>query len=174
MEIRKATMADVPQIHKLVNQYAQQGLMLRRPLMMLYEEVREFCVAAEGDRIVGCGALDVIWHDLGEVRSLAVGPEAKGQGVGRRVVEYLVAEAKELGLKRVFALTYQTDFFSKCGFAVVQKEQMPQKVWKECIHCDKFNACDEVAMIRYLVPVEEVAGGPLDDATVQIPLWVKP
>lgn len=174
MLIRKATMADVPGIHKLVNGYAQEGLMLRRPLMMLYERAREFCVAVEGDQLLGTGGLEILWHDLGEVRSLAVSPAAKGKGVGKAIVEFLVQEARDLGLKRVFALTYQVEFFQRCGFAVVQKEQLPQKVWKICVHCDKFNACDEVAMIRYLVPPEEIAADPVYDDSVQIPLWVKP
>lgn len=174
MQIRKATMADIPQVHRLVNEYAQQGLMLRRPLMMLYEQVRDFAVAVDGGRVLGVGGLHILWHDLAEVRSLAVDPAAKGQGVGRQVVEFLVQEAGALGLKRVFALTYQQAFFEKCGFTVVKKESLPQKVWKECIYCDKFHACDEIAMIRYLVPAESVdpAGPEGEIPLVEMPLWV--
>lgn len=172
MQIRKAVMADIPQIHKLVNEYAHQGLMLRRPLVMLYEQVRDFAVAVEGDRILGCGSLHILWHDLAEVRSLAVHPDATGRGVGRAVVEYLVQEALDLGLVRVFALTYQQGFFEKCGFAVVKKETLPQKVWKECIYCDKFHACDEIAMIRYIRPAPVQADGE-EIPVVEIPLWVQ-
>lgn len=175
VQLRKAVMADIPQAHRLINNYAQQGLMLRRPLMMLYEHVRDFAVAVAGDQVLGVGALHILWHDLAEVRSLAVDPATRGQGVGRRIVEYLVQEAGALGLKRVFALTYQQDFFAKCGFQVVRKETLPQKVWKECIYCDKFHACDEIAMIRYLVPPEQLeqTGPEGEIPLVEMPLWIK-
>ncbi|MCG0238606.1 MAG: N-acetyltransferase [Firmicutes bacterium] len=171
MQIRKAVMADIPQIHRLVNGYAQQGLMLRRPLVMLYEQVRDFAVAVEGDRVLGCGALHILWHDLAEIRSLAVQPECRGRGVGRALVDFLVQEALDLGLARVFALTYQQEFFARCGFQVVKKETLPQKVWKECIYCEKFHACDEIAMIRYLRPVPEAESEEIP--VVEIPLWVR-
>ncbi len=95
--------------------------------------------------------------------------------MGRAIVEYLVQEALALGLKRVFALTYQQGFFEKCGFQLVKKEGLPQKVWKECIYCDKFHACDEIAMIRYLVPPEEIeaAGAEGEIPLVERPLWIK-
>lgn len=174
MQIRKATMADVPAIHRLIHLYAQQGLMLRRPLMLLYEQVRDFAVAVEGDRVVGCGGLHILWHDLAEIRSLAVDPECQGKGVGRQMVEFLVAEAAALGIRRVFALTYQQAFFAKCGFRVVKKETLPQKVWKECVYCDKFHACDEIAMIRELWPAAEPEPDPAGEIPlVAIPLWVK-
>lgn len=174
VQIRKATTADIPAIHQLINDYAAEGLMLRRPLMQLYEAVRDFVVAeAEGGEVIGTGALHVMWSDLAEVRSLAIAPSTKGQGVGRAVVEYLLQEAAALGLKRVFALTYQQGFFEKCGFTVVQKATLPQKVWKECIYCDKFNSCDEIAMIRYLVPESECqAVEEPDIPVIDIPLWV--
>ncbi len=174
MHIRKATTADIPVIHKLINDYAGEGLMLRRPLMWLYEAIRDFVVAeAEGGEVVGTGSLHVMWSDLAEVRSLAVAPVAKGQGVGAAIVEYLLHEAEDLGLKRVFALTYQQGFFERCGFHVVAKASLPQKVWKECIYCDKFNSCDEIAMIRFLVPETEYqAVVEPDIPMVDIPLWV--
>lgn len=173
MQIRKAMMADVPAIHHLVNAYAHEGLMLRRPLVLLYESVRDFAVAVGDDgALLGCGALHILWHDLAEVRSLAVDPAAKGQGVGRDLVEFLVQEAAALGLKRVFALTYQDAFFAKCGFSRIIKEHLPQKVWKECIYCDKFHQCDEIAMIRYLVPPSEVEETAAQDPAVETPLWV--
>lgn len=158
MQYRKATMADIPAVYELINEYAVQGLMLRRPLMFLYESVRDFVVAVDEatGEILGVGGLHIMWHDLAEVRSLAVKAGTTKKGVGRGIVEYLVEEAKAIGLKRVFALTYQQGFFEKCGFTVVQKETMPQKVWKECVYCDKFHKCDEIAMIRLLVPPEEI------------------
>lgn len=174
MNIRKATTADIPAIHTLINDYAGEGLMLRRPLMLLYEAVRDFVVAeSNSGEVVGTGALHVMWSDLAEVRSLAVAPTTKGKGIGCAIVEYLLQEAAELGLKRVFALTYQQGFFERCGFKVVQKASLPQKVWKECIYCDKFNSCDEIAMIRYLVPEAEYeAEEEPDIPVIDIPLWV--
>lgn len=171
MIYRKATMADIPAVHDLVNDYANSGLMLRRPIMMLYESVRDFVVAVDDDGgVVGVGGLHIMWQDLAEIRSLAVKPGLTKKGVGRGIVDFLVDEARALGLKRVFALTYQQGFFEKCGFAVVQKETLPQKVWKECVYCDKFHCCDEIAMIRLLVPPEELA----DVESMEIPLIPMP
>lgn len=172
MIIRKAVMTDIPAAHQVINDYAAQGLMLRRPIMMLYESVRDFCIAVdeETNEVIGVGALHMMWHDLAEVRSLAVKPGITKKGVGRAIVEFLVDEAYALGLKRVFALTYQQGFFEKLGFAVVQKESMPQKVWKECVYCDKFDACDEIAMIRLLAPAEAIS----EDAVLEIPLVEMP
>lgn len=170
--VRKALMADVPHIHRLVNDYAQQGIMLRRPLMMLYENVRDFAVAEIEGQVVGVCGLHVLWHDLAEVRSLAVHPSQTGKGLGRALVNFLVVEAEAIGLRRVFALTYQQAFFASCGFAVIKKETLPQKVWKECINCSKFNACDEIAMIRHVQPALESAGPEADGEVIEIPLWV--
>ncbi len=171
MEYRKATVRDIPTVHRLVNDYAAQGLMLRRPLMMLYEDVRDFVVAVdESGEVVGAGALHVMWQDLAEIRSLVVKPGLTGKGVGRGLVAYMIEEARGLGLKRVFTLTYQQGFFEKCGFAVVQKESLPQKVFKECIYCDKFHCCDEIAMIRLLVPEEEL----IPEEGYEIPLIPMP
>lgn len=170
VSFRKATLADVPQIYKLINDYARQGLMLRRPLMQLYESVRDFSVAenqADGE-IVATGGLHILWHDLAEIRSLSVRQDLVGRGIGRGLVDFMVEEAKQLGVARVFAFTYNRLFFEKCGFVVVKKETLPQKVWKECIYCDKFHNCDEIAVVRYLVPpLEPEAEIPL----VDVPHW---
>ncbi|NPV80956.1 MAG: N-acetyltransferase [Firmicutes bacterium] len=158
MTIRKARITDVENIQQLVNNYADKGLMLPRSLSMLYESLREFMVAedinisenADGSRkpeILGTGALHVIWSDLAEIRALAVAPHKTGTGIGRRLVESLLAEARDLGIPYVFALTYQPVFFEKCGFTRIEKEQLPQKVWKDCINCPRFPNCDEVALI---------------------------
>jgi len=158
MLYRKATMADVPAIYNLINDYAVQGLMLRRPVLYLYESVRDYVVATdeESGEVLGVAGLHIMWADLAEIRSLAVKPGLTKQGVGRGIVNALLEDARLLGLKRVFALTYQQIFFEKCGFSVVQKETLPQKVWKECVYCDKFERCDEIAVIRLLVPREEL------------------
>ncbi|HEY3367507.1 MAG TPA: N-acetyltransferase [Symbiobacteriaceae bacterium] len=171
MIYRKAVMADIPAAHRLINEFADQGLMLRRPLMVLYESVRDLAVAVdEAGEVVGVGGLHIMWQDLAEIRSLAVDAKAAKKGIGRGIVEFLVGEARALGLKRVFALTYQQGFFEKCGFEVVPKETLPQKVWKECVYCDRFHCCDEIAMIRLLVPPEELKG----EAGYEIPLVAKP
>jgi len=168
MIYRKATMEDVPQCHDLIQHYASQGLMLRRPLMMLYEGVRDMVVAVDGTRVVGTGCLHVLWHDLAEVRSLAVDPACSRQGIGRNLVEFMLREAQEINIARVFTLTYQQGFFEKCGFTVVSKEQMPQKVWKECVYCDKFHCCDETAMIRLISPN---GNGASEIPLVEKPKW---
>lgn len=151
MDIRKARTGDVKAVQALVNLYAGQGLMLPRPLSMLYEGLRDFVVAADGDEVLGAGALHIVWEDLAEIRALAIKPPLR-RGVGRRIVDALVEEARALDIGRLFTLTYQVEFFERCGFQVVGKEQLPHKVWTECINCSKFPACDEVAMDRVLIP----------------------
>ncbi|MGE5551805.1 MAG: N-acetyltransferase [Bacteroidota bacterium] len=146
MMLRKAKMSDVESIHRLINDYAAQGLMLGRSRNMLYENLREFTVVEEEGRFLGTGALHIIWEDLAEIRALALEPDVIKHGIGRRLVETLIEEARALEIRTVFALTYQPGFFEKCGFRVVHKDDMPQKVWKECINCPKFPHCDEIAM----------------------------
>src|SRR5690554_3403744 len=152
---RKARMTDVENLHALINSYAGQGLMLPRSRSMIYESLREFTVVEEDGEFLGTGGLHIIWEDLAEIRALALKAEAMGRGLGRKLVEKLLAEARELGIPRVFALTYQREFFEKCGFRLINKEQMPHKVWKECINCPKFPNCDEHAMMIEVF----VAGG---------------
>ncbi|NPV72976.1 MAG: N-acetyltransferase [Pelotomaculum sp.] len=147
MKFRKARITDVEPIHALITYYADRGLMLARPRTMLYEGLREFTIAEDRGRVVGAGSLHIIWEDLAEIRALAVDPAYARQGIGSGLVKMFIEEARELALPRVFALTYQQEFFEKCGFRVVQKESLPQKVWKECVNCPKFPNCEEVAMI---------------------------
>lgn len=153
LEIRKAQLRDVPAIAELVNQYAAEGLMLSKRQVDLYENIREFVVVVTSDgQLMGCGALRTVWHNLAEVRSLAIAPEAKGMGLGRRIVDELIKEANQLGLAKVFALTYQQVFFEKLGFHVVDKAGFPQKVWLDCNQCPKQTCCDEIAVLRILNP----------------------
>jgi amino-acid N-acetyltransferase len=126
--------------------------MLARSRSMLYENLREFTVAEEDGRFLGTGALHIIWEDLAEIRTLAIVPEAIGRGIGRRLVAALLDEGRPLEIPTVFALTYQPGFFEKCGFHPAQKEEMPPKIWKECINCPKFPNCDEVAVVYNLLP----------------------
>ncbi|MHB8125489.1 MAG: N-acetyltransferase [Desulfitobacteriaceae bacterium] len=147
MELRRAKLGDVEIMMSLINNYAEQGLMLPRSRNMLYENIREFLLAEENNQIVAVASLHVIWNDLAEIRALAVLTEFKGIGIGTQLVKTLINEALDLGCSKVFALTYQTEFFKRCGFHVINKDEMPPKVWKECINCIKFPNCDEIAMI---------------------------
>lgn len=147
MIYRKAKITDVEPIHALITYYADRGLMLARPRTLLYEGLREFTIAEDRGRVVGAGSLHILWEDLAEVRALAVDPDYCHRGIGSVLVKMFLEEARELALPRVFVLTYQQKFFEKCGFKVVAKESMPQKVWKECVNCPKFPNCEEVAMI---------------------------
>lgn len=147
---RPAVVADVKPILALVNELAMQQVMLPRSPASVIENIRDFLVAERDGQLVGCGALAVSWTDLGEIRSLAVSPAHQKHGVGRALVEALVAEAKRLGLPRLFAFTYVPGFFAKVGFTVCQHEDLPHKVFNDCTHCPKFLACDEIAMTRVL------------------------
>lgn len=147
MFYRKAKIADVETIHAFISHYAGIDLMLARPRAMLYESIREFTVVEDKGKVVAAGSLHILWEDLAEIRALTVAPDYICKGLGKMIVSQLLLEAKDLGVPQVFALTYQPGFFSKCGFAMVEKEQLPQKVWKECINCPKFPNCEENAMI---------------------------
>ena len=157
MEIRRPDIKDVPAIVDLVNHYAGNGLMLPRSRHTVYQDLRDFLIATEEGRLIGCGALHIVWEDMAEVRSLAVDPAYEGRGVGRRIVEELIEEARALGLPRVFALTYVQGFFERLGFRVAPKEALPHKIWGDCLNCPKFPNCDEVALIRDLVPETPIA-----------------
>ena len=152
LKVRKAAMRDIHPILDLINGYAAKGLMLPRTEFELSESIRDFSVVTLDDRMLGCGALHFYSPTVGEIRSLAVHEEAKTQGVGRRLVECLVAEARELGLDAVFAFTYVVGFFQKTGFQAVERGALPLKAWKDCVRCPKFQACDETAMLRILRP----------------------
>ncbi|EJY54415.1 GCN5-related N-acetyltransferase [Alicyclobacillus hesperidum URH17-3-68] len=149
MEIRKATSTDVEEMQQLIQQFADIGLMLPRTIKSLCEHLQCFTVAVEDGKVIGVAGLHVLWTDLAEIRSLAVAPEAHGRGVGRQMVTALLQEAEHLGIAQVLSLTYQTGFFEKLDFHIVRKESLPHKVWKDCIYCNKFYHCDEVAMVYY-------------------------
>ena len=150
MHLRKATFGDVEAIHKLVNDYAQQGVMLPRSRNSIYETLRDVIIAEEDDRLVGVGSLHLSWDALAEVRALAIAPGFQRRGIGRQIVEELLIEGRALGVKTFFTLTYQPEFFGTLGFSEVTKEELPQKVWKECINCPKFPNCDEIAVVKEL------------------------
>ncbi|MBN1641615.1 MAG: N-acetyltransferase [Anaerolineae bacterium] len=147
MIVRRATLADVEDMHALINAYADDGWMLHKSRNKLYQNIRDFLVAEKDGQFAGCCALHVIWSDLGEIRSLAVAKAFQNNGVGRRLAIAALRDAAELRLPRVFALTYQHAFFVRLGFTEVDKATLPQKVWGECIDCPKFPNCDETAMV---------------------------
>ena len=152
LRLRRATLADVPGIARIMAGYVAQGVLLPRPVSELYQCIREFHVAEEGGEIVACAALRVLWDDLGEVRSLAVRPEFHGRGLGARLVEAVLEDARSLALPRVIALTRELQFFERCGFAEISRDQLPRKVWSDCVRCPKRHACDEIAVVLDLVP----------------------
>jgi amino-acid N-acetyltransferase len=145
--IRKAQIADVKDIQKLLMTFANRGDMLSRSLSELYESLRDFYVVEEDGVLLGASALHIVWDDLAEVRSVAVLEDSGRKGIGSRLVQACIAEARELGLRRIFCLTYKPDFFATFGFRLVDKSELPHKVWGDCIKCAKFPDCDENAMI---------------------------
>jgi amino-acid N-acetyltransferase len=147
LRIRKAKIADIRDIQKLVNEFARKEEMIPRSINELYENIRDFVVSEEKGKIFGVCALHVLWEDLAEIRSLAVKKESQRKGIGKKMVTQCLGEAKALGVKRVFALTYQPLFFKKMGFTDIDKSDLPQKIWGDCIRCPKFPECDEFALI---------------------------
>lgn len=148
--IRKAVVADVETIQKLINSFAERDAMLPRALSAIYESIRDFFVMEEDGRIVGCCALHVSWSDLSEVKSLVVDESTQGKGYGKLLVETCLDEARALGVTSAFALTYVPDFFEKLGFVRIDKSKLPHKIWSECINCPKFPDCGEEAVFAKL------------------------
>ena len=145
--IRKARMADVKAIQKLVADYARKGDMLPRSLSDIYENLRDYFVYEDGGEVIGSAAIHIMWEDLAEVRSLAVQEGRMRGGVGTQLVEACISEAIVLGIARVFALTYKPEFFERLGFHRVDKAELPHKIWTDCLKCAKFPDCDEIALV---------------------------
>jgi len=145
--LRKAEIKDVKEIQKLLTFFASRGDMLSRSLSELYEALRDFYIFEEEGRLLGTAALHIVWEDLAEIRSVAVAEDAGRKGVGTQLVQACIDEGGSLGLKRLFCLTYKPDFFGRFGFRVVDKAELPHKVWGDCMKCVKFPDCDEIAMI---------------------------
>jgi len=161
MDIRPARIADVPGIAALVGRFAGRGEILPRTTEDIYQTVREWVVAEQVGQIVGCGALVILWADLAEIRSLVVAPETQGMGMGRALIDALTAQAAELDIPQVFALTRKTGFFLKLGFRVVPRDSLPRKIWKDCVTCTKFVGCDEVAVVRPVGQDERLEAWPI-------------
>jgi len=152
LKIEKAKISDVPQMHQLINYFADKDEMLPRSLSELYENIRDCFVVRQDGRVVACVALHVFWSDLAEIRSLAVAEGSRDKGLAAQLLKACLKEAEELGIGTIFCLTYQPPLFEKFGFAQVEKMDLPKKVWTECYRCPKFPDCDEVALIRHLKP----------------------
>ena len=154
MYIRKAIAGDIKAIHRIVNHYADQGLMLPRPLSELYDHLRDYFVSSTppsqgglDDNVHGVCGLGICWEDLAEIKSLAVSSDHQGRGIGSQLVGRCLEEARLLGLKKVFILTYIADFFTRLGFKEVEKSSLPQKIWADCSKCPKQDNCDEEALM---------------------------
>jgi len=145
--IRPAMMGDVKPIHALLQQFAGRGLLLGRALSTLYDQLRDFIVYEERGQILGVCSLHICWENLAEIRSLAVREEYQRRGIGRQMVESCLDDARSLDIHQVFSLTYQEGFFRRLGFVHIDKQQLPQKIWGDCLHCPKFPDCDEEALI---------------------------
>ncbi|MCK5491647.1 MAG: N-acetyltransferase [Candidatus Omnitrophica bacterium] len=149
--IRKAKLKDSQEILKIITFWAKKGKVLERSLNYIYENLRNFWVFIDNEEIIGCCALGVVgWDSLGEVKSLGIVEKYQGQGIGKKLVIKCVEEASELGLEKVFALTYVPDFFINLGFEKCDRKDLPHKVWSDCIHCVHFPDCQEVEVILKL------------------------
>ncbi len=146
--ICKATVNDVKKIQKVVNFYAKRERMLPRSLNEIYENIRDFFVYKEGNNVYGCCALHIDWEDLAEIKSLAVATSKCGKGIGKKLLKECLKDAKKLKVRKVFALTYIPEFFENFGFRIVDKKELPHKIWSECIRCMYFPNCKEIAMVK--------------------------
>lgn len=149
---RKAALRDAPEILALINAFASQGIMLPRTEFEMAENIRDFTVVSVSGKLAGCGALHFYTAASGEIRSLAVQPACQSRGIGRTIVQALEDEARDYGLRSVFAFTYIPHFFRKLGYHELDRSELPLKAWKDCLKCPKFQRCDETAMIKQLLP----------------------
>ena len=148
--VERARISDVAQMHELINSFADKGEMLARSLSEIYEHVRDYFVVREGERVIACAALHVMWSDLAEIKSVAVAEESQSRGIGVQLVKACLEEAKKLGIPTIFCFTYKPAFFENVGFSQLDRLELPRKVWGECYRCPKFPDCDEVALIYHL------------------------
>ena len=166
MLTRNAILPDVEQIHAIIRLYSGNGTLLPRTMAELCENVRDFVVVEHEGRTVGCGALHLYGMHLAEIRSIAVTPAAKGLGAGRRLVEALLEEAERHQVTCVCLFTRIPEFFSHMGFGPASRDELPDKIYKDCLHCPNLYACDEVAMYRGEIPRQAGAR----DIEIPVPL----
>ena len=148
MKIRSAKIQDVQTIHALISSYAELDRMLFRPMADIYENLQKFLVVELNGNVIGCCALEIIWSDLAEIKSLAVDKDQTGKGAGRMLVTTAIKQAREFGVLKVFALTLDCAFFEKLGFRKIEMDTLPMKVWSDCARCPKQQNCDEIAVIK--------------------------
>lgn len=162
--IQKAQIRDVEEILELVNGFAASNLMLPRGPQYLYENIRDFIIADDRNipiysltetrevlhLIVACGSLHVLWEDIAEIRALAIHPDYQQMGLGSKLIEHMVEEAKQLGIRRLYTFTLTEDFFKTLGFKLQDRAELPPKVWGECSRCPKYFQCDEIGMVLKL------------------------
>ena len=151
---RQAVLPDVEQIHAVIQPYADGGVLLPRSIPELCENVRDFLVADDGHRVVGCGALHLYGTHLAEIRSIAVVPERKGTGIGRLLVEALIEESCRHRVSCLCLFTRTPGFFGHLGFEISRRQDLPDKIYKDCVACPKLNCCDEIAMVRGPLPAK--------------------
>ena len=150
MKLRKALISDITHIQALINYFASKDLMLPRSLNELYDNIRDYWVAVAGKKVIGCAALHISWGDLAEIKSLAVAKNSQNKGIGKQLIDACIEEAKGLGARKVFVLTYKESYFKKLGFKKIKHSDLPHKVWAECINCCKFPNCQEIALLKNL------------------------
>lgn len=166
VRVEKATVTDAEDIHQVVTFFADRDEMLHRPLNEIYENLRDFYVARAPDgAFLGCVALHLLWADLAEVKSLAVREDRQLKGVGAALVRACLDEARQIGLPRVFALTYKPGFFERLGFQIANVAQFPRKVWNECYRCPKFPSCNEIA-----VSIDLIEGAASLNGAIHLPV----
>jgi amino-acid N-acetyltransferase len=164
---RQAVLPDVEHIHAIIQPYADDGTLLSRAIPELCENVRDFIVAEDDGCVVGCGALHLYGAHLAEIRSIAVRPDRKGSGVGRALVESLVEESRRHGVACLCLFTRTPGFFGHLGFQVAQRQDLPDKIYKDCVHCPNLLDCDEIAMVMGKIPANTNG---LRDPQILIPL----
>ncbi len=167
MHTRNAILPDVEHIHGIIGPYAQSGTLLPRTVAELCENVRDFVVVEDQGKVIGCGALHLYGLHLAEIRSIAVHPVAKKKGAGRKLVEALIEEAERHKVSCVCLFTRIPEFFALMGFSIARREELPDKIYKDCLHCPSLYACDEIAMVRGPLPANIPA---YREARIQIPL----
>jgi amino-acid N-acetyltransferase len=165
--IQRAALADMPKVHALIEPFADQDEMLHRPLSELYENVRDYFVIRDGEDVIACASLHVVWDDLAEIKAVAVGTDYQAHGLGKMLMNRCFEEAREMGLASVFVLTHKPSYYEQFGFRLVDVMKLPRKVWGECLRCPKFPHCNEYAMVYDLK--EETAASLAHDPSVDIP-----
>jgi len=169
---RNAILPDVPYIHSIIQPYADSGTLLPRSIAEISENIRDFVVAETDDHVIGCGALHLYGMHLAEIRSIAVTPERKGLGAGRALVEALIDESRRHCVTCVCLFTRTPGFFGHLGFGIARREELPDKIYKDCVYCPKLSDCDEIAMIKGKLPPNTNG---MRDPQIAIPLvQIKP